>query len=608
MAAVLSAFHWVKLKDLTGGDSVRWFLEVARATSGEVPYRDYSWLYPPAGLWIFVAACKLGGASFAVIQTVIDLLSGLLCLLVWRLARKLLDRGPAFCVAAFFAVAGASNSSNFALFSLDVYAPGLLTGTVGLLLFLHPLVAALREDRPADLLSFDRGEKAAIIAGAVLACLSKLEFMLGVAGVCMAFPLLGLLQRQERRWSVLLRRVLVLGASACLPAVLVLIFVGTRTGGRQLLEALGGYGVGRITCPWWPTGLGVLSILGALSRGVVFAAVLSLLRFRGLLALHGRRYLRFLGVAAVAAVIMVATLPYALHEFARSQPKGMSQIVVTMRYLMSLTSLLHPVTWTGIAFLIYNAFRARRREFVAPSTNAWLLMIVAGTLVSSRSLFGDIFSRVGVVFPSSYPIWFIVTAGALLALLRRLGGALAARRNVLVGASLLLYALMRLGSLVQSSRGSLYRTLETEAGPVKVQAYDMAATLYQAILARTKPDDRILEVPFGGGLTFASRRRSSLFLTQFVGLFPSAFIESLDEEKLRAAPPDLVIADRTPRLGAGKGVALGCSLPHFSFVAPDHVPESEPEQPSLVSIEAHYIVADRIGDKELLVPASPPTP
>lgn len=607
LAAALTAFLWLKLTDLTAGDSVRWFLEAHRAASGEMPYRDFSWLYPPAGLWPFVLAFKLFGSSFAAIQVVLDLLSWAACLLLWNIARKPLPRAIALATAALFAVAGASNTNNFALFSLNLYAPGLLTGVVGLLLFLGPLVDRLCDDQchSLSISSFSWIEGLSIVGGATLACLSKLEIAVAVAGASAIFPALLLVREKKMQAPAFLRSAIGLGLAALGPSIIFLLLLALRAGVRQTLEALGGYGVGGLTCPWWPTGIGLLSIVGTLSRALVLAGLLSLLRFRALLADYGRRYLAFLGAASVAAVLACLLLSYSLSEFANSQPKGMSRTLLLARYMLSLTSVLHPVMWVGIAYLALSGFRIARGRSIARAAFPWLLIIAVGMLASSRSLFGDLFSRVSGVFASSYPMWFLVAAIIALELLRRIGGALAAHRTTLVSIAILLYGGARLVSMYQSYRGILFTSLETEAGPVRLRDFEHGAAMYEAVQAQTKPGDRILEVPFGGGLVFASQRKSSLFLTQFVGLAPSGFIEEIDKNKLLAAPPHLVIANRAPKLGAGKGVALGCGFPHFMFAPPDHDPQTEPEQPSLAMIQANYRVVQVIGDREFLVPVSP---
>ena len=48
------------------------------------------------------------------------------------------------------------------------------------------------------------------------------------------------------------------------------------SGFANLRAGISAYGLATAFCPWWPTGLGVLGLLGALGEAVVIAAVLSI--------------------------------------------------------------------------------------------------------------------------------------------------------------------------------------------------------------------------------------------------------------------------------------------------------------------------------------------
>jgi len=602
LAAAFASFRWLKLSDLTGGDSARWLLEAHRAASGEQPYRDFSIFYPPVAIWTLGSAMRVFGSSFVVAQVVLDLLSTVLCLLVWMIARALVRRGPALALAAMFAAAGASNTGNFALFSLDLYAPGVLTGAIGFLVFLLPLVRRLAEPSSHEAARLDVRLALTLSGGATVACLSKLEFACGVVGGCVLYPLLVAAKERRWSWSLVFKRSAVLAAVSSAPSLVVLAALAMRVGPRTLVEALGCYGCASRSCPWWPTGLGLLSIVSAWARVLVVVASVSLVRFQALWAQYGRRYVAFLVVGAIALVIAWRLLPYAVADFVQSQPKGISQAALFARYFLSLTSLLHPVMWASTALALGAVIRLMMGQPLSPSVLPWLLLVGAGAILSARTLFGDLFSRVGVVFPTSYPIWFLLVAGLTLLLFDKLGGAFSRRQDVLASGILVLYACVRVAGMIQGAGGGLYRRLETEAGPVRLRAHGAGTALYRAVIQMTTPTSRVLEIPYGGGLVFASHRKASLYLTQFVELMPSASVEKIDNDKLVAAPPDLVVAEAAPHFSIGKGLFLGCSLPRFTFEPPAHDPANEPEQPSIAWIEAHYRVVSKIANKLILVP------
>lgn len=606
LGLALSVLHWLKLGDLASGDSVRWFEEVHRAASGEIPYRDFSWLYPPFGLWIFSWACRLFGSTFSTIQVTIDVLSVSLCLLTWVLSRKFLPRALALSISLLTALAGASNTGNFALFSLRLYAPGILTGLVGILTFLIAIVDRLDRDTRISPYAPVWRSTVCCVLGSTVACLSKAEFSVAVLGTCVVYCFLTSRREPQRSsgWSI--RRALSLTGLAIGPSSLVLLIVGVRVGHKQLSDALGGYGVARLTCPWWPTGLGMLSIAATLARAVATCALGSLFRFRLLHARWGRKYVIFLAVAVLGTVIVRLQLPYALVDFAASQPRGISSIVLKARYFLSLTGFFLPVMWAAIAFTAFQFVGILRHHPDVAQRDQIVLFASAAILISSRSLFGDLFSRVPIVAQSAYPLWFIFSGILGMAFIRSILKSSSSRGALLLSAILLSYGCIRIANQLSTDRGSFYKTLETEAGPVRLRSYDVSAQLYREVLRVTGQDGRILEVPFGGGLTFASHRKGSLFLTQFMGLSPSSFIEALDLNAYRRSPPDLVIATDGPRLGSGKGIQLGCSFPRFGFAPPSHDPTAEPIHPSLALILREYRVYSRMGDRVLMIPRGGP--
>ena len=59
-------------------------------------------------------------------------------------------------------------------------------------------------------------------------------------------------------------------------------------------------------------------------------------------------------------------------------------------------------------------------------------------------------------------------------------------------------------------------------------------------MAHTSPDDYVLDLPYGGGLNFASGRRWPIFNVQLFGLGVPPYYEQLDLELIRrhSASPD----------------------------------------------------------------------
>src|SRR5260370_15923514 len=65
VCAVFAWLRWAKLDELLWGDPVHWLHEVSRVAAGELPYRDYSFQYPPFTAFFFGWTFRLFGATFA---------------------------------------------------------------------------------------------------------------------------------------------------------------------------------------------------------------------------------------------------------------------------------------------------------------------------------------------------------------------------------------------------------------------------------------------------------------------------------------------------------------------------------------------------------------
>src|ERR1700692_3503624 len=77
---------WCKLNSLLFLDPAWWLNEYGRYARGELPYRDFYWPYGPLSADIFAAAMRVFGAHFEVAQVVIDLLSLVVLVLVYKIA------------------------------------------------------------------------------------------------------------------------------------------------------------------------------------------------------------------------------------------------------------------------------------------------------------------------------------------------------------------------------------------------------------------------------------------------------------------------------------------------------------------------------------------
>jgi len=120
---------------------------------------------------------------------------------------------------------------------------------------------------------------------------------------------------------------------------------------------------------------------------------------------------------------------------------------------------------------------------------------------------------------------------------------------LIVGCLIMVYGAARVpgGSFLFSDRN--YRTLETAAGAVRISDYAPGIDIYRYVAAHTAPSDYVLELPYGGGINFASGRPNPIFDTMMFNMQIPAEYQRKDLERMVQRAPKLIIAQDSPRLG-----------------------------------------------------------
>src|SRR5258708_3070824 len=72
LCAIFTWLRWKKLDELLWGDPVHWLHEVSRVARGEIPYRDFSFQYPPFTAFFFGWGFRLFGITFTTAQILVD--------------------------------------------------------------------------------------------------------------------------------------------------------------------------------------------------------------------------------------------------------------------------------------------------------------------------------------------------------------------------------------------------------------------------------------------------------------------------------------------------------------------------------------------------------
>ena len=133
--------------------------------------------------------------------------------------------------------------------------------------------------------------------------------------------------------------------------------------------------------------------------------------------------------------------------------------------------------------------------------------------------------------------------------------------------------------------------------------------VYDYLMANTQPGDYVLDMPYGGGLNFATGRRSPIYTTQLNSIGWSPMYQQRDVDLLQRRPAKVVIAINDAKLGTFWGFGPPgnrlCVCPRLVW-QPD-IPNWDPNYvfPLVSYVKEHYHVAATIGDKLILTPNQP---
>jgi hypothetical protein len=588
LCLLFSVLRWLKTESFWG-DSGRWIFEAWRSASGEVLYRDFAWQYGPLPLLLFAAAFRLFGATFAVAQVLLDLISTMVVYLTWQFGRRVLPPSIAFAAALALLGAGAGNTGNFALFSLQLYTPAILVGMAGFLLAATQAIDYFRAGK------WTRSGRWTFATGTAIALLSKPEYIVAVGGLFLVLAVVASYRKGSRRLTALAELTLLTFA----PAVVVYLLIATIAGGRNLAEGLGGYGMAYLTCPWWPTGLGLFGALTALLQAALALALFSLTDVAAFRDRHRVRYYLLWALTPFAIATSVIYLPYCMAEMPVFH-SGRSIGNIVSFYLSTGTVLL-PVMWAAIVLCIAAAMTAIRSAIGghAPdtSTSLFLLLTLPAVLISSRSLFGGTMSQLTVAAVAAYPIWFVLAPRLLL----NVTGARMARTAVLT--VMMGYALLRLSTATVLDWRTPYTKVVTQAGAIKMQDAT-AGQLYRYVSEHVASGEPMLDLSYGGGLNLATHHPSPLFSTQFSALAPSDRILARDLDLIQRRRPRIVIAPMEPGFGATYGICMDTGCPFPAFVFRSSTPACTPGKafPVLSYIAQHYTPVAAIGSRIVYIP------
>ena len=608
VSGVAAVLRWKKLETLVNGDPGWWLHESLRVARGEIPYRDFSWQYPPLGL-VTGVAMRWFGTSFTVAQVTLDIFSVLIVFLSYLFLQLLMPRLYAALACVLLIAVGMTARTFFTLFSLLTYSPALILASIGLLLF---LIAVVRYLRSGVLTGTDLWWWG---LGCFIAMGSKQEPMLAIP---VSVLILAIADRtlwfQDQPFRNWMRHYLVLAIVCFAPTVLLDAWFLRKAGWEDFAAAMGGYGLATAACPWWPTGIGLFGMIAALGGAAALAAILFIATRRQSGAYPGPARQAALWLAAVAGLILYASYDwYVARDYVPPSGGLAHTLAAVLPVLLGTSAVLRPVMWAAILleiYLLYSVCVKGLQQEQSADRVTLLVILTVPVSMSVRSLFGSTISPYPEVPAICYPLFTLLGPYLLMWLLQSPAGraALYVAPDRLTGLGvasvMILYAFIRVaGGFPTLLSNRPYMPLSTRAGVVYLLDYDVNREIYRYIVGHTSESDLILDGPYSGGMNFASGRASPAFTMLFKQIpMPRKYVER-DLQLMQRTPPKVAIFDNAANWGSVWGLAanVACEFPQFVWIPNRPSARSEP-MPIITFLTHNYRTEKIVGQKVILVP------
>jgi hypothetical protein len=147
--------------------------------------------------------------------------------------------------------------------------------------------------------------------------------------------------------------------------------------------------------------------------------------------------------------------------------------------------------------------------------------------------------------------------------------------------------------------------MSTEAGVVATRIAD-ERKLYDYVVDHTTEQDLLLSVGYEV-INFAAHRSSPLFSTQFSLMAPDRSLLEADLVRIQQHPPQMVIADDRPYLGASYGGSPGayllrCPFPSLVWQVTEPAYQFDTPIPAVDYVQANYRPAAQFGQWVVYTP------
>jgi hypothetical protein len=309
--------------------SAAWFTESGMTASGQMPYRDFTWQYPPLGIFGPAFVVWLFGESMTTFYLLTTSLGFATVFVIYKICR-LQGFGAITSLLWAFGIAGASNMATSRLIgSVGAYTPSWPIGFFGIVLIAWGVsVVAIRPKKSGGAL---------ITTGVAIALLSKQEFAVAAIVPFLLLVTFSLLSRNSFRTESITNTLLKFAGGGIALAMLAYLAVTLFTGFKPLLEGLGGYGQGIVFPPDY--GPAAVELLRSLAGTTAIVALLVI----------GTNVYRSIGPRSLMLIAATLTTLILLISFAAELISRNQIILGTAAYVVAVLTILGMV----------NAIRSR---------------------------------------------------------------------------------------------------------------------------------------------------------------------------------------------------------------------------------------------------------
>lgn len=272
--------------------------------AGQIPYRDFTWQYPPLGIFAPAFAVMLFGDSMITFYAMMTLTALAVTFIIYRVCR-LFGRSELISLLWTIAFVGSSNVLTTRIIgSVGVYTPSWLAGLFGLVLVIWGSSILLLHSRKSG--------GVLIALGVATTLLSKQEFLVAALAPFLLLIVVGVVSKNRPRRSELRfawLKYASIGVALALAAYFVLAFI---TGFENLADGLGGYGQGtEVPARYGPMAVELLrSLAGSIAIGMILVIGVNVYRSNPQ---------RSLLLTTASIVVLIPSLSLAAELISRNQ-------------------------------------------------------------------------------------------------------------------------------------------------------------------------------------------------------------------------------------------------------------------------------------------------